>query len=75
VIDLADAIFLLKDEDGFDILLSRIALRPLRSVYFEAIAAKYFRNAGFRIEIRKEAFVRGHDFDFSASNQESGTIH
>lgn len=68
VIFLADALFRLRNEDGFEVLRGRFEQRPIRSVYFEATAASYFIEERYNVVIREETGVRGNDFDFAVFN-------
>jgi hypothetical protein len=44
-----------------------MSTRPLRSTYFELLAAKQFLRAGFQISARPEVRRLGADFDFTAT--------
>jgi hypothetical protein len=68
VVSLADALFSLRDVEGFDALLQRFRERPTKSCFIEAETAVLFVNAGFDVQICRESGVRGRDFDFIAGN-------
>jgi hypothetical protein len=67
VCKLADYLFALQDENGFDVLVTRFKTRDPRSVFFEAMIARIFRRRGFRIKLQIETGTKGDDFDFQAT--------
>ena len=62
---LADYVFVLRNSDGFSVLLERLSVRSLRATFFEAQAAATFADKGHRVTIRKETGTKGNDFDFA----------
>jgi Holliday junction resolvase-like predicted endonuclease len=62
----AETLFLLRSSPGFEEQRKRLVERPLRSAFFEMLAAKQFLKAGFQISARPELNRRGEDFDFTA---------
>jgi hypothetical protein len=63
----AETLFLLRSSAGFEEQRKRLTTRPLRSTFFELLAAKQFLKAGFQISARPEVGRLGEDFDFSAT--------
>jgi hypothetical protein len=62
---LADYLFRLQNEMGFDVLIERLTSnRDMRSVNLEAMIANLFKLRGFSVEILSLTSVRGQDFDF-----------
>jgi hypothetical protein len=66
-IDVAETLFQLRSSPGFEEQRKRLTTRPLRSTYFEMLAAKQFLKAGFQISARPEVGRLGDDFDFTAT--------
>jgi hypothetical protein len=66
-IEVAETLFLLRSSPGFEEQRKRMSTRPLRSTYFELLAAKQFLRAGFQISARPEVRRLGADFDFTAT--------
>lgn len=63
----AETLFLLRSSAGFEEQRKRLSERPLRSAFFEMLAAKQFLKAGFQISARPEVKQLGADFDFTAT--------
>jgi len=63
----AETLFMLRSSAGFEEQRKRLMTRPLRSTFFELLAAKQFLKAGFQISARPEVGRLGEDFDFSAT--------
>jgi hypothetical protein len=66
-IEVAETLFLLRSSAGFEEQRKRLTTRPLRSTFFELLAAKQFLRAGFQISARPEVGRLGEDFDFTAT--------
>ena len=65
-VQIAQAIFMLRREPGFNEICRRLATRgDLRSAAFEAFAAQLFRERGFTVLARPETGELGQDFDFA----------
>jgi hypothetical protein len=72
VINLANVLFNLNAEPGFDLLIVRFTSnRDLRSVFLEAMFASEFKKDGFTSEILPSSGIKGNDFDFRASKKET----
>lgn len=67
---IGDALFGLRNEQGFNDICRRLGSRSLRSTWFEACSAQLFKSRGFSIHARKEEGIRGEDFDFTAVHDE-----
>jgi hypothetical protein len=68
VCQLANYLFRLRDETGFDILIKRFrSNRDMRSVNLEAMIASFFKKQEFSIKILPQTMIRGLDFDFTAT--------
>jgi hypothetical protein len=63
----AETLFLLRSSAGFEEQRKRLSERPLRSAFFEMLAAKQFLKAGFQISAQPEVNRLGDDFDFTAT--------
>jgi hypothetical protein len=61
---IAQALFALRNQPGFEEFCRRFNERGHRSIYFEATSAANFQQAGFRVGARREASVLTEDFDF-----------
>jgi hypothetical protein len=67
IASLADYLYRLRKERGFDILIERLTSgRDMRSVYLESAIASHYKQLGFSVEILPLSGKRGHDFDFKA---------
>ena len=65
IIQIAGAVFALRNEPGFPEICRRLATRPLLAAFFEAKGAQLFQEIGFSISARPETSTKGSDFDFS----------
>jgi hypothetical protein len=66
VILIGETLFLMRSTPGFPEFCRRMAVRDLRSTYFESYAARMFIEGGYQVFARPESGVRGKDFDFQA---------
>lgn len=64
---IAESVFRLRCEPGFEEICRRLKSRGLRAAAFEAEAARMFHQHGFSILSRSEKGSFGEDFDFSIS--------
>jgi hypothetical protein len=71
----AEALFLLRSSPGFEEQRKRLAERPLRSAFFEMLAAKQFLKAGFQISAAPEVGKLGEDFDFTATRADGMIVN
>jgi len=71
VLAVADTLYALKDSAGFDVFCKRLRCQPVRASFFEAFAARMFTDLGYAITIRPETGVKGQDFDFIASKDDT----
>lgn len=67
VADLGDAIFGLRNVEGFGAMVARLRQPVTRPRFFEAITAADLVDDGFVVRVTEEVGQRGLDFDFSAS--------
>jgi hypothetical protein len=73
---LANYLFFLQNEKGFDLLIQRFTSnRDMRSVNLEAMVATDYKKDDFSIEILPSSGVRGQDFDFKAFNNSGGVVN
>jgi hypothetical protein len=75
VVALADYLFSLQKERGFDVLVQRFTTnRDMRSVNLEAMVACHYKKNNFSVEVLPSSGIRGRDFDFKAFDK-SGKLN
>jgi hypothetical protein len=69
VFSVADALFQLRNCDGFDVLCAKAPRTDLRATVAELYAARMFDEAGFKVSARPEMNIKRYDYDFSATRE------
>jgi hypothetical protein len=64
---IAETLFLLRHSDGFAEFCRRLGYRDIRAAFYEAFSARLFLEAQYEIHARPETYVKGEDYDFSAT--------
>jgi hypothetical protein len=66
LVRMAEAIFALRREPGFQEICRRFRERGRQSIFFEAMSAAMFCSVGFAVHARPERSILTEDFDFEA---------